>query len=326
MTPNPDAPFISIHPSLFSKHKFLSFLGNINQKLFIPEIATIIYQILCGYRSTINLNQHFPSELMADLHGKDQIESYRDPEVCDPPCKLQNLTWLKVHPYPLENKLEQEVLQNLMWLKVDPYPLKNKLEQEVKDGCSQCKPCYDEFEEISIELVKSELNIRARHKYHEDDRKCEAKEEHIFSVFCTKLAEITLPEHIHYNWDAFPILNIDIIRNCGDDQMTILLHMKDNIFEPTRLGDNTYALEMFKCNDIMPYFKGAHYAYLLKLILDRYHFEKKHYRLIHRVGLTWSITNDISVKREFLAKFKIINPNVCVSYEFFHNPVSIEID
>ena len=99
------------------------------------------------------------------------------------------------------------------------------------------------------------------------------------------------------------------------------------MLEPMKMGYNTYALEMFRCNEVMPYFNGKHYAHLLKLVLDRYSFEKRHLKLIKRVGLTWSLTNDVKVKKDFADSVReLINPSVTFGFEFFNNPVSMKND
>ena len=109
-----------------------SFLSDIDQDIFLPEISDTIYRILTGYKSTMHLK--FPDELLQDLHGKDRIETYQDPKIVNPPINLQNHTWLDK----------------------DPKILLNKLKQEVANGCSQCVPCFEEYSQIShTPIVKS---------------------------------------------------------------------------------------------------------------------------------------------------------------------------
>ena len=86
-------------------------------------------------------------------------------------------------------------------------------------------------------------------------------------------------------------------------------------------GHNSYSLGVFRSSDILPYFNGIHYAYLIKQRLDEYGFKKRHYKQLKVIDLTWSVTNDIELKKEFLSSVrKLINPHVQPMHGFYYKP------
>ena len=274
-------PFLAIHSSIFSKQKFISFLSHINNEIFYESVSTIIYQILTGYKETINLSSSLPSELLAvlQLHDRDKIETFGSP----------------INLIPVD-------LQNHLWTLPSPDVLYEKLKCEADKGCNECKKSLNQYEQFMVEWFTKADQMSV------DPRK-------MFVDFLGNVCKMKLPSHIGYNWSAFSVYEINFIRDNYDDSLSIAI-TSDQKFQ------GGHVLAVFRCTEIMPFFEGAHYAYLLKVVLDRYQFEKKHYHRIRRVGFSWSITNDIQVKKDFLLHVrKLIHPMMFVTSDFFRKPI-----
>eukprot|EP01084_Bolivina_argentea_P130576 230516_1 len=275
-------PFNSIHASLFSRNKFIHYLHQCNHHL-LSEFSQIIYSILTGYQYTIHTCKLFPKHTYACI--KNKIELYFD-SGANPKMNLQNHTWFSIGD--MESVLKKGA-------------------KETAKGCEECT-------EFTYKLL--------------DKVQCYADEtiEDKQTAFVTMIRScywLKMPKHFGYHWDGFACYYIKYVRDTSDDSISILLETFptetcDLMDADTVINHFTYSLASFRCNQIMPYFDGVHYAYLLKGVLDYYEFDAKYYPKIKRAGFSWSITNDIKLKKEYIATVrKIFGKNIKTTDDFY---------
>ena len=305
-------PFNSVHASIFSKQKFTSFLQDQNEKVFIPGISIIIYQLLTGHRETIKLT--FPSEVLSSMNGpsKYELESFTKLGM-DIPHDLQAHTWI-----PFDS---------------NDMSFKNKLMKEANNGCNQCEKYLTFYNAIISVSKHGKMKMQSKliDMIHSNDMK--SKHANMNQIMAFRqfyghletrnplLLMMKVPKHLGYNWDRYPFIQIHIVRDNYEEVIVVSMVMLQTASEQMIHGHNSYSLGVFRSSDILPYFNGIHYAHLIKQRLNEYGFKKRHYKQLKVIDLTWSVTNDIELKKEFLSSVrKLINPHVQPTPGFYYKP------
>eukprot|EP01084_Bolivina_argentea_P124536 220673_1 len=181
----------------------------------------------------------------------------------------------------------------------DQWIIMDKLNQCADSDCIECGRCLQ--------------NMR---KFCEECKNSEDPED-----FNNKLLHMELPLHVGYNWEAHKYYVIHWIRDTNIGAITIALTTLKSKEETLQIGYNQFLIATFKSNDILPYFDGIHYAYLLKYILEHYGFDELYYSRIWMVGFSWSITHDVDVRNEYLDTVReIFNENVETVGDYFKKP------
>ena len=185
-------------------------------------------------------------------------------------------------------------LQNWTHFNSDPLLILKKLDKDAKIGCIECK------------------------RYLKEISKYENMKPNVINKQCL---HVQLPVHIGFNWDTYSYYRLCYIRDINIGAITIAISTLKTKNEREKVGYNNFLIATFKSNDILPYFDGVHYAYLLKNVLKHYGFEEKHYSRIQHIGLTWSITHNINMRNQFLNTIRqLFHEGVGVPGDYFNKP------
>mmetsp|Transcript_39503 Transcript_39503/g.48893 ORF Transcript_39503/g.48893 Transcript_39503/m.48893 type:complete len:343 (+) Transcript_39503:67-1095(+) len=152
-----------------------------------------------------------------------------------------------------------------------------------------------------IGLLLKRLNL--------NKHQCDVCKDNINSLTKLKanVLDIKICNHVSINWKCCDNYSLNVDRDVRFD--SIVISLKFNPFTKSlqqSMYDFTdiYELANFKSIDIMPYFNGNHYAYLIKYVLKLHGF--RCYKSIKHLGLSWAITNDQLIREQLLSKMKHI--------------------
>eukprot|EP01084_Bolivina_argentea_P004014 7596_1 len=281
-----DQPFNAVATSIFSRNKFIHYLTQCNTSL-LTDIGAIIYTILTGYRNTFDTTDIFPSQSV-HIHIPKKIEMFFDRGAC-PVVSLRNATYCGDFDLLLE-----------------------QLKSDSKTNCKECTHCLLKLASIINGITECVLTKPYNEKLMEDK--------------VSKFLFLSIPKHIKPNWKKFKY-GIQFVRDISDDSISVLLQVLDEKssrpdMDPDEfIREYQHSLGSFRASDVMPYLNGYHYAYLLKAVLDQYQFGIEEYDLIEYIGFSWSITNNVDLKRKFLKTVHCLFHNsIAPTSDFFFCP------